>query len=298
MAEKYPTEIYPDDVVLELSGFSLNSIPILIFDEFNELRERDTRNLMANTIKNLSDQPGSRATIIVVGVAHSVSDLIDEHGSLSRCLRQVPMHRMFPSELRKIVTSRLPGLGMQIQPDVLAYIVALSRGLPHYTHLFGQQAAVKALEARSLIVETKHLEDALPGCIEDTVQSVRKQYHAATLSPRAGNIYKEVLLAAAMVPVDDLGYFAPAALQKPLSSLLNRVAKVSLFGQHLKNLCEPAYGRILEQTGSDRRFRYRFQEPMMQPFILMNGLASKLITRKQVSELAATYYEPGLSIDF
>ena len=39
---------------------------------------------------------------------------------------------------------------MSIQPDALAHIVALSRGLPHYTHLVGQRSAKAALERESL----------------------------------------------------------------------------------------------------------------------------------------------------
>jgi Cdc6-like AAA superfamily ATPase len=297
LSGKYPNEIYPDDVLVELSGFSLKTIPIIIIDEFNELRDRMARNLVAHTIKTLSDK-GSRATVIVVGVADNVADLIDENESVTRCLKQVPMHRMFPSELREIINNRLPSVGMDIQPGAVAHIVALSRGLPHYTHLFGQQSAKKALEGHSLIVEPSHIEKALPACIADTDQLTREQYHAAILSSRTENIYKEVLLAAALAPVDDLGYFAPAALQKPLTEILGRPAKVSLFGQHLKNLCKEDHGCILEQTGSDRKYRYRFQDSMMQPFILMNGLQNKSISRKQVDNLAATYYEPRFSIEF
>lgn len=208
------------------------------------------------------------------------------------------MHRMQPSELRQIISDRLPSLGMDIQQDALSYIVALSRGLPHYAHLFGQRAVKKALENRVLIVETTHVEAAMPECIEETDQSVREQYHLSTISPRTGNIYKEVLLSAALAQVDDLGYFAPAALQKPLTVILGRPAKVSLFGQHLKILCDADHGNMLEQVGTARRYRYRFAEPMMQPFILMNGLRDNLVTREQVAELAASYYEPRLSIEF
>jgi hypothetical protein len=95
-----------------------------------------------------------------------------------------------------IIEHRLPDLGMTIRQDALAYIVSLSRGLPHYTHLFGQQSAKKALEDRTLIIDIKHV-DAIPACIEETAQTIREQYHKATISPRKGNIYKEVLLAAA-----------------------------------------------------------------------------------------------------
>jgi hypothetical protein len=297
LSDKYPAEIYPDDVLIELSSFSLNTIPIIIFDEFDRLRDQNAKTLIANTIKDLSDEP-TRATIIIVGVAESVGDLIADHESISRCLRQVPIHRMQPSELRQIIVDRLPGLGLDIQPDALAYIVALSRGLPHYTHLFGQQAAKKALKQRRLLIDVSHVEAALPACIGDTDQTVREQYHAATLSPRAGNIYKEVLLAAALASVDDLGYFSPAALQAPLTVILHKPAKVSLFGQHLKTLCDSDHGNILEQVGTERRYRYRFADPMMQPFILMNGIRSRLVTREQVAQLAASYYEPKFDIEF
>jgi hypothetical protein len=209
------------------------------------------------------------------------------------------MQRMNPSELREIIEKRLPKLGMKIKPDALAHIVSLSRGLPHYAHLFGQQSAKRALEKHSLTIEVSHVEGAFPACISETAQTIREQYHLATLSPRKGNIYKEVLLAAALTQVDDLGYFAPADLRKPLAELLRRdEVLVALFGQHLKSLCADDRGAILEQIGTERKFRYRFVEPMMQPFILMQGLRSGLITRQQVNDLAATHYQPRFSNDF
>jgi Cdc6-like AAA superfamily ATPase len=298
LAQKYPGVIDPDEVVVELSKFDLNIIPIIILDEFDKLSGNDLRNRIANTIKNLSDR-SVRATVIIVGVADSVSDLIEEHESILRCLRQIPMQRMNPDELREIIDKRLPRLGMKIRGDAMAHIISLSRGLPHYTHLFGQQSAKQCLEDRQLTVDIKHVDKAIPNCISETAQTIREQYHKATLSPRKGNIYKEVLLAAALVQVDDLGYFAPADLQKPLAAMLQRQeAKVSLFGQHLKSLCEPDRGSILEQIGTDRKFRYRFVEPMMQPFILIQGLRTGQITRQQVNDLAATHYQPRSSNEF
>ncbi len=209
------------------------------------------------------------------------------------------MPRMDADELKEIIEKRLARLGMKIRPDALAFIVGLSRGLPHYTHLFGQQAAKQALQDRNLTIDIGHVEKALPACISETAQTIREKYHKATLSPRAGNIYKEVLLAAALTQVDELGYFPPVGLRRTLAQLLKREdAPVSLYGQHLKVLCEDERGKILEQTGTSRKYRYRFPEPMMQPFILMLGLANKSITRQQISDLAATHYAPRFSSEF
>lgn len=297
LAQKYTDDIYPDDVVYELQNFPRTTLPIVILDEFDKLDDEEARLLTANTIKNLSDH-SARITVILVGVADSVNDLIKDHASVSRCLRQIHMQRMLPNELADIVTKRLKSLGMKYDPSVVDFIVTLSRGLPHYTHMFGQQAAVYALEKREIKVTANQVENALPACIEQTDQSILSQYHQATISPRKGNIYQEVLLAAALSQVDELGYFQPAALCKPLTNLLEREAKVSLFGQHLKKLCLKERGSVLELIGSERKYRYRFVEPMMQPFILMNGLRHDWITREQVHELTDANSQPQLSTAF
>jgi len=298
VADKYERGITPDDVVIELSTFALNSIPIIIIDEFDKLVDDSASENIANTIKNLSDR-SVRATIIIVGIADSAENLVSDHESVSRCLRQVPMHRMFSYELREIVEKRLDRLGMLIDQDAMAYIVAMSRGLPHYTHLVGQRSAKAALEAQHLKITIDDIDAAMPDCVGQIDQIIRRQYHQATISPRQGNIYKEVLLAAAMSPIDDLGYFQPADLQKPLAQILGQTeTKVSLFGQHLKNLCETDHGRILEQVGVPRKYRYRFAEPMMQAFILMSARSQGKITREQINSLAVSHYEPRLSSDF
>jgi Cdc6-like AAA superfamily ATPase len=297
LSDRYQGTIVPDDVVLELSEFDLNTIPIVVLDEFDQLENLEARSMIANTIKNLSDR-SVRTTVIIVGVADSVIELIADHKSTERCLNQIPMQRMTGDELKQVINRRLPDLGMTIKPDAMAYIVALSRGLPHYSHLFGQQSAKKALEDHKLAIELKHVESALPECVSKTKQSIREQYHSATMSPRKNHMYREVLLAAALSQVDDLGYFAPADLCAPLSALLKSPALVSFFGQHLKVLCEKDRGEILEQKGSPRKYRYRFVESMMQPFILMQGLQTGAISRQQVLDLAASHYEPRFSNEF
>jgi hypothetical protein len=284
--QSYKGEIYPDDVAVELAKFELNTIPIIILDEFDQIKDENAKTLMANAIKTLSDQ-SVRTTVIIVGVADSVGELLKEHSSIARCLRQIFMQRMSTSELGEIITTRLPKVGMSVRNDVLADIVTLSRGLPHYTHLFGQQAARRAIADHSLEIRAQHLWAAIPECINQTAQSLREQYHQATMSPRKGHIYREVLLAAALAEADDLGYFAPADLKKPLSALLRADAPVSLFGQHLKNLCQIDRGTILQQMGSPRKYRYRFEEPMMQSFIILQGLQNGLITRDMVKGLSA-----------
>jgi hypothetical protein len=276
VVDSYPGEVTPDDVRRVLSRFDSTVTPIIILDEFDKVEDGLTKTLIANTIKALSDYSVS-PTLIVVGVAKSVTDLIQEHQSISRALLQVHMPRMNRSELEEIIDKRLAKIGMTIQPEALSRIVSLSRGLPHYTHLLGQFAALRAIDDRVTELSLRHVSAAQSDCLGRVDQTIRHQYHQATQSPRGSNIYREVLLACALADADDLGFFPAKAVELPLTRIIGKPHDVAMFGQHLKRLCEPTRGQILELTGTPRRFRYRFVEPLMQPYIILRGITDRLI---------------------
>lgn len=297
VADQFPSTISPDDVRRTLERFSLNTTPLIIIDEFNQLRDLSARTLIANTVKTLSDY-SSRTTLILVGVANSVGELIGEHTSISRALVQVQMPRMKFQELKEIIDKRLPRIGMTITKQALAQVISLSRGLPHYTHLLGQYAARNAIASQTLTINETHVDNGQRACLEKTHQTIREQYHAATQSPRSGNIYKQVLLACALAETDDLGFFPPKAVEAPLSAVMRTAYDVSKFGQHLKILCNTNRGAILEQIGESRRFRYRFIEPLMQPYIIIRGLAESLIDKETLHGASPNPAQPRLSSEF
>lgn len=74
-----PDVLVPDDIRDLLSRFDDPSL--LILDETDQLRDLDARNLLAATIKNLSDH-AVNTTIVLVGVADTVDELIAEHRSM------------------------------------------------------------------------------------------------------------------------------------------------------------------------------------------------------------------------
>lgn len=287
-------DISPDVIRRVLAGFDLNTTPIIILDEFDKLADAEAKALTANTIKSLSDY-SIPATLILVGVANSVDGLISEHQSISRALVQVPMPRMKANELQEIIDKRLARLGMRISKPALAQIVGLSSGLPHYTHLLGLYAVRRALFAKSLSVEESHVDEAEAVCLEKVDASLTNQYYRATQSHRSGNIYKEVLLACALAQPDERGYFPAKAVEFPLSAIMGKPYTTEMFGQHLKKLNEPERGRVLEVDGTPRRFRYRFEEPLMQPYVILRGLKDKLLDKATMNRLMPDYLRPSLS---
>jgi Cdc6-like AAA superfamily ATPase len=198
-----PEKASPDDVQRIL--VAIGQPYIIVIDELDRVRSQSTTRRLADTIKTLSDN-SINATLVLVGVADSVTDLIAEHQSIERALVQVQMPRMSTPELSEIVDKGLQQSRMSIEPASRDRIVALSQGLPHYTHSLALYAGLSAIDdGRSAIAE-RDVDTAVRQAVKNAQQSVLQLYHRATSSPRRENLYGKVLLAAAMAAVDQLGY--------------------------------------------------------------------------------------------
>jgi hypothetical protein len=191
---------------------------------------------------------------------------------------------MSPGELTQIVLRGLGTVQMTIEADALELIASLSQGLPHYTHLLGLHAARHAIDSRRLQVKRQEVRKAISSAVEHAQESIQFAYHTATMSPRPDNLYKQALLACALAPTDERGCFAAADVRAPMSVIMKRRYEISAFSQHLNNFCDPARGAILQRTGTRRRYRFRFSNPLMQPYVVMRGLDSRVIDERTVQE--------------
>ncbi|MDQ3585495.1 MAG: ATP-binding protein [Acidobacteriota bacterium] len=269
-----PEEPTPDDI-----RYILSQIPgtvIIILDEVDRIKDRETITLLADTIKNLSDH-SVNVTLILVGVADAVDDLISEHRSIERALIQVPMPRMSRAELLQIIDRGLSHAGMTIDEHAKDRIARLSQGLPHYTHLLGLYAALHAIDKNQNTHITMSDVKAATITAVEKAHSILNAYYKATSSPQKHNLYEEVLLACALAETDDLGYFSAAAVAKPLSAIMDKPYYIPSFSRHLTDFCSGKRGPILQKTGKARRFRFRFINPLMQPFVIIHGLAKQLL---------------------
>ena len=263
--------ISPDVVRRQLTMWSSKNLPILIIDEFDRVAD-SYRAIFADTIKTLSDH-AVPATVILVGVADSVEQLISGHESIQRALVQIKMPRMSKEEIEEIVKNGLSRLGMAIAPEALNHIVVLAQGLPHYAHLLALHSSRAALDRRSLNVDIKAVDAAIRKAIEEAQQSIRASWHAAVQSPRKDNLFADVLLACALATTDDLGTFAAQDVRTPMRDITNKSYEIPAFAQHLNEFSSDKRGNILKRIGTTRRFRFRFTNPLMPPFVIMRGFA-------------------------
>ncbi len=276
--------ISPETVRRQLSLWSNESLPILIIDEFDRMDDR-YRTIFADTIKTLSDH-AVPATVILVGVADSVDQLISEHESIQRALEEVKMPRMSSEEIKEVVNKGLSHLSMEIDTDALARITLLTQGLPHYAHLLGLHASRAALDSLSLRITMTTLEAAIARALEGAQQTIRSAYQLATISPRKDNLFADVLLSCALAKTDDLGAFAAQDVRGPMQAITGKQYDIPNYAQHLSEFSDLKRGNILKKFGARKRFRYRFSNPLMQPFVIMRGFADGRVTGTILEKLA------------
>lgn len=268
-------DVTPDAVRRVLTLMSSNFLPILILDEFDRLTE-EGRRAFADTIKSLSDH-AVPATVLLVGVGDSVDQLIREHESVGRALVQIQMPRMQNAEIRSIIETGLQRLQMEIDEDALEKIARLAQGLPHYAHLLGLHSSRDAIDSRTVRVSKDCVNHAITKSMTDAQQSIRTAYHSAIRSQRRDNLFGDVLLACALAETDELGFFAAQDVRPPMRAITGRSYDIPTFAQHLNEFSDPIRGNILRKYGEKRRYRYRFSDPLMQPFVIMQGVVKNRV---------------------
>ncbi len=218
--------------------------PLAIFlDEFDRLSNPEDRALFTDTIKQLSDD-AAPATLVLVGVADTIDELLREHRSIERALVQVRMPRMARDELAEVARGGIEAAQMTIEAPAVDRVTALSQGLPHFTHLLTQLAAQAALAERHADVGTPEVEFAVERAVQRAQQSVTEAYLRAEVAGPA-------LLAAALAEDDEFGYFAGV--------------------EGLEQLAELG---VLERRDSAEGPRYRFTNPLLPPYVVMRSVAA------------------------
>lgn len=264
----------------------LDDPTIIIIDEFDRITDAGTRVMLADTIKTLSDN-AIRTTLILVGVADSVDQLIGEHQSIERAIKQVPMPRMSKAELLQIVDNGLAKCpGIAIDEAVRERVADYSQGLPFYTHLLAREAALNAVRSDRTNVTMEDLEAAIREAVDSQLETNLTLYNKAVTAPR-GIYFKPVLLACALAPKDEKGFFYATNVVQPLERIIGKTYGIPQFALHLKDFSEKR-GPILERDGR----RYRFIKPLMEPYVILRGLADGLIKESQLSHPPVTSTEP------
>jgi Cdc6-like AAA superfamily ATPase len=262
--------ITPNDVRVNLTQLAQGAVLVVILDEFDRIEDERVKAQFSDTIKALSDY-SVPATLVLVGVADSITDLISHHESIERSLVQIPMPRMQRAEMEEILVKALGKLGMEMELEAKTKITTLSRGLPHYVHLVGLYSARQAISQERKLITPLDVSAAIDTSIANAQQSIRNMYYVSTLSRKAESIYASVLLSCALARADEFGYFAASDVRDPLSLIMQKTYTIPYFARQLHELTTKSRGEILQKQNTKHRPRFRFRNPLVQPFIIMQG---------------------------
>jgi len=261
---------------------ALNPPSLVVIDELDRLEDDAALSALADTVKTLSDH-AVPSTLVLVGVARSIGELVGEHASIVRALIQIEMPRMTRDELAEILVTGCRQAGLSPTREAIAEITALSEGLPHYTHLLGLHAGQTAIQNDRTDVDIRDVLSAIPKAVAR--HTILSDYQQATRSARKDALFAEVLLACALAPKNALGFFTSGSIRDPLEIIAGRRLEIPAFSNHLSQFLEPERGAVLQREGSSRRYFYRFSDPIFQPYVVLNGISDGLITQEQVREL-------------
>lgn len=267
------TDSTPDDIVSFLRR--LDHRMVFVFDEFDQIRNRDVTQAFAEIVKALSDY-AAMPKIVLVGVGDTIGDLISAHASAERALRQIPMPRMEEKESIEIVEKAMMALGTTCRPEAMTRVARMSQGLPHYVHSIGLHATRCALHHHgSTEVDMRSVNVGISEALSESEHSLLDAYVNAVSSPRKDALFRTVLVACALSKTDELGRFTPAAVRDCLSAM-GRPLEIPAFSSHLNKFAS-GDRKVLQKSGTARRYRYRFGNPMLQPYVVMQGITDKVV---------------------
>ena len=267
---------------------AMDNPSIVIIDEFDRVAGNGVETALADTIKTLADN-SIDTTLIVVGLADSLNQLIKEHRSIQRAIREIRMPRMSKAELLEIIDKGMAQCkGLSIAPDVKDRIADYSQGLPSITHLLAREAALQVARSLRSYIIMPDLDYAVKESVDGQLEAVLEAYRLAVSAPR-GIHFRPVLLACALAPKDDHGFFYANSVTEPLRLITRKPTfNIPAFAFHLNGFCGEARGPILEKRGK----QYRFIQPIMEPYVILRGLADGLIAEPQLSHPPLGSNEP------
>jgi Cdc6-like AAA superfamily ATPase len=243
-----------------------NSKTLFIFDEFDNINNDKIRAAFADLIKSLSDN-NINTTIVLVGIADSIENLIGIHQSLERCLKQVKMPRMKPEEGEQIIINGLRKLDIKIERSIIDKILEFSSGFPHYIHLLCKYGAKELIKNKKDVFSEAYLIIAIREGIENTSEQLRISFRKAILTSNSSSKWRDLIFACANCRLDEFNAFTISDVVFQYNIITKKKTKNTDINYNLNKLTTEDRGEILTKLGKGMSTRYCFKNPMMRAFV-------------------------------
>ena len=191
-----PSTINESISLLKIVGSMHSKEPVLIVDEFDQLRTTEDKKAFADLIKQVSDQEVP-LRMIFCGIGSALEELIGTHLSTDRYITPIPLERLSHDARWEIIKSAAEALGVDVSKELQIRIGQISDGFPYYVHLICEMMFWSLFDDVRNITkcETVHFGDGIRGAVTEAQTSLRHAYESAT--QKYSDDYQEVLWAVA-----------------------------------------------------------------------------------------------------
>ena len=244
---------------------------ILIIDEYDRVSDEDTKAKLAELLKNLSDA-NVAVTLLIIGVAENVGQLLGKHPSLQRTIVTVPMPLMSRRELDGIIAAGEEKAGLAFDPWVRQSIIELAQGLPYHAQLLCLFAARSASRRQSARIEREDLRYSVERSAEEAEARVKEIYDLA-VGPHENASFRDVLFYAARCRSDEYGTFAATDVAAAAAQANPESLSLLALQYPLKKLTEPERGAILRRMVGPGGLRYQFASQSLRHHVLCRQAA-------------------------
>ena len=192
----------PDDVLTLLPRLRLNAL-VCVVDELDRIVDPETRTMLADTIKQLSDR-SIPLLFLLIGVSDNLEQLLGQHPSIQRALVALPLPLLSDEEISDIVEKGAREAGLTFPGELVSSIVALSRGMPYLAHVLGLRIAQAAARRNSRVVKPVDFVSPLERLVRQAPSDVLRHYDELTANGR-DEAAAWALRVVATCPQDDYG---------------------------------------------------------------------------------------------
>jgi hypothetical protein len=155
-----------------------------------------------------------------------------------------------------------------------------SLGLPYYVQILGRFASQSAVRRKNIVIEDTDVRSAMHRLALESGESFFEEYRIATESNREENFFREVLLSCALADTDQSGFFTATKVLEPFGQIMGEAKIHAQIQRHLNEFISERRGEILIRRGIPRQYRYRFSDPLMQPYVIIKGILDKMLDDK------------------
>jgi Cdc6-like AAA superfamily ATPase len=237
---------------------------VLIIDEYDRVTDEDTKSRLAELIKTMSDT-AAPVTLLIVGVAENVSQLLGKHPSLQRTLVTVPMPLMTRREIEGIIAAGEEKLGLTFDAWTRQAIAEFAQGLPYHVQLLCLLSARSAARRQSKHVEREDFRYAVQHAGEEAEAHTKEAYDLA-VGPQENASFRDVLFYAARCRTDAFGTFSVAEVVQAQTG--GDALSLLALQYPLKKLTEPERGALLRRIVGPSGLRYQFGSQQLRFHVL------------------------------